>query len=261
MYDYDYYLMGLSLAVILFMLIFGIALYCVQAFFMMKLFRKANVEAWKAWVPFVNIWTFLQLGGYPGWIILFAFAGFIPLVGWLGSIAVLVFECMAAYQIGLKLRKDSVWVVLYIFVGIVWMAICGLDRSTWDDRLGRSSLIPGTPTSGGYAYGVAGTAYQQTGTYQQPGAYPPGYYQQPGAYQQPGSYSPGTYQQPGSYQQPGAYPPGGYQQPGAYPPSNDPYQQGQQGQPGQQGDPNQQPGNSPSGNSYPPYPPNGTGVS
>jgi hypothetical protein len=208
---------GLALGIILFTLAFGIVVYCISAFFMMKLFRKANVEAWKAWVPFVNSWTFLKLGGYPGWIVLLALAGFIPFVGWAGGVAVSVFCCIAAYQIGLKLHKDGVWVVLFIFVGIVWTGICGLDRSTWDDSLGRPSLIPGTPSSGGYAYGTAGAPYQQ------PGGYPPNYYQQPGGYQQPGS----------------------YQQPSGHPPQNAPYQQN---------DPYQQPGNPPPGG---PYPPNG----
>jgi hypothetical protein len=217
---------AMVLSVLLFALILGIVAYCIQAFFLMRLFRKANVEAWKAWVPFVNNWTFLELGGYPGWIIFIAFAGVIPIVGWMGSIVVLVFCCMAAYQIGLKLQKDGVWVVLYIFVSIVWIAICGLDRSTWDDRLGKPSLITGTPTSGGYAYGTAPGYYQQPGTYQQP-------------YQQPGTYQPGGYQQPGSYQQPDAYPPSGYPQPGSYP----------------QDTPYQQPGNPPSDGPYPPNDP------
>jgi hypothetical protein len=211
MYDYygysDSIWAGLALGIILFVFVFGIAMYCISAYFMMRLFRKANVEAWKAWVPFVNNWTFLQLGGYPGWIVLFVLTSFIPFVGWLGSVAVTVFCCMAAYQIGLKLRKDGVWVVLFIFVTIVWTGICGLDRSTWDDSLGRPSLIPGTPSSGGYAYGTAGAPYQQ------PGGYPPGSYQQPGGYQQTGS-----------YQQPSGYPPQNapYQQPGN-PPSGGPY--------------------------------------
>ncbi|MDR1185418.1 MAG: DUF5684 domain-containing protein [Coriobacteriales bacterium] len=153
--DYlDPALLGLSLGLIMFMLAFGVVIYCVMAFFMMKLFQKANVEAWKAWVPFVNSWTFLKLGGYPGWIIFLSFAGFIPFVGWLGGVAALVFQCLAAYQIGLKLRKEGVWVILYIFISIAWAGVCGLDRSTWDDRLGRSSLIPGTPTSAGYAPGT-----------------------------------------------------------------------------------------------------------
>jgi hypothetical protein len=228
MYDYygysDSIWAGLALGIIVFMSVLSIVAYCVFAFFMMRLFQKANVEAWKAWVPFVNNWTFLKLGGYPGWIILFVLVGLIPivgpLIGWLGGVAISVFHCMAAYQIGLKLRKDGVWVILYIFVAIVWTGICGLDRSTWDDSLGRPSLIPGTPSSGGYAYGTAGAPYQQ------PGGYPPGSYQQPGGYQQPGS----------------------YQQPSGYPPQNVPYQQG---------DPYQQPGNPPSGGPYPPYPPNG----
>jgi hypothetical protein len=207
-----------------------------MSFFMMRLFKKANVEAWKAWVPIANYWTFFKLGGYPGALSLLTysslvvysffviyyniFGGFFDdlalflFIGLTlsGSILYAVFLCMAAYQIGRKLYKDGVMVLLFVFLSPVWMGICGLDRSVWDDSRGRPSLIPGTPTSGGYGYGYAGYGgYYQQQPYQQSGAYPPqgSPYQQPALYQQPGAYpSQGAvYQQPGVYQQPAAYPP------------------------------------------------------
>jgi uncharacterized membrane protein YgcG len=163
--DVNPLLASLSITFLLFVFFFGVIFYCVSAFFMMRLFRKANVEAWKAWVPVVNVWTFLKLGGYPGWIALLAFANIIPFIGWLGVIVVLVFECLAAYQIGAKLRKDGVWVILYIIFSIVWLGICGLDRSVWNDSLGKPSLVPGTPTSGGYGGGGYGGNYGGGGGY------------------------------------------------------------------------------------------------
>jgi len=53
----------------------AVAAYVLMAVFYMKLFAKANVPAWKAWVPVVNVWKFLELGGYHGAISLLAFVG------------------------------------------------------------------------------------------------------------------------------------------------------------------------------------------
>jgi hypothetical protein len=142
---------SLSIGFIVTALIFAVLVYCVGAFFMMRLFKKANVEAWKAWVPIVNGWTFLELGGFPGWIALLAILAVVPIISLFVGILLVVFQALAAYQIGLKLRKDAIFVVVYIIFAIVWFGICGLDRSVWDDSLGKPSRIPGTPTSGGYA--------------------------------------------------------------------------------------------------------------
>jgi len=49
----------------------------------MKLFAKAKVPAWKAWVPVVNTWKFLELGGYPGAISLLTFASMVFSYGYL----------------------------------------------------------------------------------------------------------------------------------------------------------------------------------
>jgi hypothetical protein len=146
----------------------------------MKLFKKANVAAWKAWVPFVNIWTFLQLGGQKGawtfgligaiaaYLIMFILipvmaivgnaapssssggivatmvivSGLLYLVGFAGIILTTVFECIAAHNIGKKLGFDPAYVVLYIFVGIVWLGIAGLGKAKFDDKQGKPNLAP-----------------------------------------------------------------------------------------------------------------------
>jgi len=125
-------------------------LYVVSAFFFMRLFAKANVPAWKAWVPFVNLWKFFELGGYHGALSLLIVANIVPCIGQVASIVGIVFMCMAAYQIGLKLGKDSVWVVLFIFLGIVWLGIVAFDRSVWNDSLAKPALGLERPPSWPY---------------------------------------------------------------------------------------------------------------
>jgi hypothetical protein len=158
-------------------LIIGIACYVVQSLFMMKLFKKANVAAWKAWVPFVNIWTFLQLGGQKGqwtfgvigaigayvlitiFVAIMAFTAasgasegstialsiltvLLYIAAFAGCVLTTVFQCIAAYNIGKKLGFDSAMVVLYIFVGIVWLGIAGLGSAKFDNKQGKPSLAP-----------------------------------------------------------------------------------------------------------------------
>jgi hypothetical protein len=129
---------ALGATAIMWIFLVGLAAYIINSIFLMKLFEKANVDAWRAWVPIYNSIKFLQLGGYHGAYILVA------LIPFVGSLILLVFNCIAAYNIGRKLGKDSAgWVILYILLSIVWYGINGLDKSTWSEKLGtKPSVAP-----------------------------------------------------------------------------------------------------------------------
>ncbi len=197
---------GFSIGFIIFGVIFGLLIYALYAWFLMKVFDKMNIEGWKAWVPIYNSWVFLEAGGYPGWIALLTFASIIPFVGWLGSIAVTVFLVMAAYRISIGFGKSGAWAVLFFFLQLVWTGILAFDSSKW--RGLPDGATPG-PTAKGAAVGVA--PYSTTG-YQAPqqGFAAPG--QQPGGYQAPGQAQGYQAPQAGGYQAPGQQP-GGYQAP------------------------------------------------
>lgn len=130
------FIFGMGIATILFGLLFGLAVYAINSLFLMKLFKKANVEGWIAWIPIYNMFKFLQLGGYSGWLILLAL---IPAVG---TLAVAILMAMAAYEIGKKLGKDGAWVIMYIFLAIIWTGILGFDASKWSEGRGRPSIAP-----------------------------------------------------------------------------------------------------------------------
>ena len=166
-------LAAVAITMIVFTILLCVALYVVQAIFTMKLFKKANVAAWKAWVPFVNIWAFLQIGGQKGaWtlgaiiaipiyvvmaimtvvastfgssdaaIAFSIIAVLMYFVALVGIILTTVFQCIAAYNIGKKLGFDSGMVVLYIFISIVWLGIAGLGKAKFDNKKGKPSLAP-----------------------------------------------------------------------------------------------------------------------
>lgn len=138
--DYGSGYIGLIFAYFAFILIFAVAAYVVGSFFFMKLFQKAGVQGnWRAWVPVYNTMIFFKLGDLSPWLVLYGLGGTI-LLSWIGigalfSLAMAVFTVLAAWRIGLKLQKDAVWVVLYIFLSIVWLGINAFDKSRWNTNV------------------------------------------------------------------------------------------------------------------------------
>ena len=139
---------GVVLVVLYLVLLAGV--YALFAWLLSRVFRKAGIPEWKAWVPVYNYWVFLELGGQQGWI---AILTVIPVAG----IVATVFLCIAAYNIGLAFSKDGAWVVLYIFLPWLWLAIVGLDSSRWEPWrqpmapiYGTNVFPPTTPSSPGY---------------------------------------------------------------------------------------------------------------
>lgn len=116
---------GAIVAIIFFSFLFAAVGYVVMALLLARIFKKAGVEGWKAWVPVYNNWIMLELGGQRGfWAIL----AFIPIV----NIAAVIFTYIAMYHIGLHLGKDGAFVLLAIFLPIVWYIWLAVDSSTWD---------------------------------------------------------------------------------------------------------------------------------
>jgi len=106
-------------------LLFFAGIYALYSWLVSRVFRKADIPAWKAWVPVYNLWVFLELGGQPGWI---AILGVIPGA----SIVTTVFMCIAAYNVGLAFAKEGAWVVMFIFLPWLWLGFVGLDSSRWE---------------------------------------------------------------------------------------------------------------------------------
>ncbi|WP_282851446.1 DUF5684 domain-containing protein [Gulosibacter sediminis] len=242
MYDY-HYAASFGVGTIIIGLVIGLLSYAITAFFLMKVFEKMNIEGWKAWVPIYSQWVLLEAGGNPGWISLAFLVSWIPFLGQLAAIAAVVFLAISIYRIGIGFSKEGAWVVLWIFLPIVWLAIVAFDSSKW--RGLPDGKVAG-PSAAGANRGVqpySTMGYQQPGGYaQQPGSYPAqppqqGYGQQPGYSQQPQQFGqqPGYGQQPNQYGQQAAQPNQYGQQPTQGGQQQNPYSQ----QPGQSGQPNQ----------------------
>lgn len=122
----------------------GAAIYVLMSWPLSKIFKKAGIESWKAWVPFLNMWKFLELGGYNGALILL---GLIPYVG---SIAVSVISILAANEISKKLGKADSFFLYPLglltagITTIIWYFQMANTENPWNDSLGKESLAKGT---------------------------------------------------------------------------------------------------------------------
>ena len=115
-------------------------MYIIGAIFLGKVFKKAGVPAWQAWVPILNSRKMFELGGKPGfWAVL----AIVPVL----NIVSAIFGIIAMHNINLKLRYDAGMTVLAVLVPLVWFIIVGTSSHTWDDSLGAPRLDqPITPT-------------------------------------------------------------------------------------------------------------------
>ncbi|QQG51110.1 MAG: hypothetical protein HZB75_01210 [Candidatus Saccharibacteria bacterium] len=140
-YDADYYyntsanltpaeqtaVAGAILFFIVFMLFAVVITYVISSLLLSRIFKKAGVETWKAWVPVYNNWVLLEMGEQKGY---WAVIALIPVV----NIIAAVFMIIAMYNVGLKFGKEGAFVLLAIFLPIVWLIWLAVDDSKWKGK-------------------------------------------------------------------------------------------------------------------------------
>lgn len=110
-------------------ILFILAFYVVYAIFLGKIFKKAGVSSYKAWIPIYNTWKTLEIGGQQGfWAIL----GLLPVI----NIVTAVLTYLAMHNINKKLGYEVSMTVLAILLPFVWVIVVGLSKNEWNDSLG-----------------------------------------------------------------------------------------------------------------------------
>lgn len=121
-------------------LFLGLIAYVLSSLFLMRIFNKAGVPGWSAWVPVYNNWKLLEIGGQQGfWAIL----SFVPVV----NIVSIVMIYIAQYHIGLKLGKSGAFVALAILLPPVWLIWLAVDKSTWNDTASSAPSLHTNPNT------------------------------------------------------------------------------------------------------------------
>lgn len=161
-------LIGIIGIVIVVGLILAVVGYVIKGIFLGKIFKKAGLQSYIAWIPYYNTWKFFELGGYNGALSLLHLANifsvgasFTALYSLSNStmiqeggsntliniilFAAAVIETLAAHEIGKKMNKNSGWyTALFFFLSPIWYIVMGIDKTPWFDAQGKPSLAKGT---------------------------------------------------------------------------------------------------------------------
>ena len=90
-------------------------------------FVKVGVPRWTAWVPVFNYWKWLEVGGQPGALALLRLTP--------ASVVATVFLCLGMYRTDLAFRKDSVWVLIGIFLPWLWCILLAQPNEKYEPEL------------------------------------------------------------------------------------------------------------------------------
>ena len=145
--------------------------YIINAWLLGRIFKKAGVGRWKAWIPLVNEFAFLKIGGRSGGNIFFGIAGYIlalisftslgifnnvdssltyaPVMCIITSVLAVAFLVIYIYKfisaiwnVQKKLGKSGPFIILH-FINVVaplWYWILALDGSKYNNKVGRPQI-------------------------------------------------------------------------------------------------------------------------
>lgn len=143
---------AVAAGIIIFFIFFFILTYVVYSYLLSRIFSKAGVSGWKAWVPLYSTWVMLEIGGKDGrWSLLMMaplVVSLIPLtqdaatiglllsiLAFAASIVGVIFLYIAMYNIGVHFGKEEYFILWAIFLPIVWYIWLAFDKSTWKKTL------------------------------------------------------------------------------------------------------------------------------
>lgn len=119
---------GIGVGLIVTSLIMAIALYVYSAITLGKIFKKAGIASWIAWVPFYNAWKIFELGEFSGALSL------LVLIPFVGPFIYLVLAIIAYYRIGLSFGKSGAFVLLAVFLAPIWLGILAFGKAQWKNQ-------------------------------------------------------------------------------------------------------------------------------
>lgn len=112
-----------------------------------KVFEKAGVEGWKAIIPVYNTYVLAEISGKPGWwgllISLVGLVAWIPVIGWIASIAVIVLYVLISLELAKKFGKDTTFAVLGLIIfSLVGLLILGFGDAKYEGSVTAKASTP-----------------------------------------------------------------------------------------------------------------------
>jgi len=127
--------LGIFSAMLIPALIVGLALYVYTSWAMMVIAKKTNTpNAWLAWIPIANLYLMTQVAGVPWWTFLLVFLGWMPVVGNLGVLALIIWWW---WKICEKRNRPGWWSLVISLVPIANLIMIGM--LAWSDASNSSA--------------------------------------------------------------------------------------------------------------------------
>ena len=124
---------GMVPAIVLGVLVFSLLFLILYYVMLGKVFKKAGLAWWKAWIPFLNNWKLFEIGGQKGFWSIFLYIPALNIIG-------LVMMIVAIYNINLKFGHGVGMTILAALLSPIWLCILALSKDQWNDSLGAPSL-------------------------------------------------------------------------------------------------------------------------
>ena len=106
-----------------------LAMYIYLAVALMTIAKKTKTpNGWLAFIPIANVYLMTQIAGLPAW---YTLAVLLPIIPWLGSLAMLVAIVFFWWKIAEAIKRPGWWGVLVV-VPIVNLVIIGI--MAWGKR-------------------------------------------------------------------------------------------------------------------------------
>ena len=120
--DYGYGQQEMSAGMIIGELIFYAIVYVVEAIALMKVFEKAGVTSWYAWVPFLNVYWLTKIATGNGWLFLLIL---IPCVG------SLIWAILIAIKLAAAFGQGGGMIALLILLPLIGYLVLGFGGAQY----------------------------------------------------------------------------------------------------------------------------------
>lgn len=121
-------LVSIFLKFFLLMIIMLIAYYIYTSFALMTIAKKTNTpNSWLAWIPIGNLFLMTQIAKVPWWVMLLFLLAFIPVIGALIAVGLLIF----LYWKISEARNMPGWLGILMIIPVVNLIIIGI--LAWKD--------------------------------------------------------------------------------------------------------------------------------
>ncbi len=110
------------------MIVIALVVAILQLAGMWKVFTKAGEKGWKCIIPIYNLVILFRISGLSPWIICGYLLAFIPVIGWLISLGITIYQCNSLAK---AFGKDVGYTIGLILLPTIFYMILGFGKSQY----------------------------------------------------------------------------------------------------------------------------------